>query len=156
MANFWQIATSIDTAGTRSKVQKIARESKLQRKELEKQTELLRKSSLSPEQIAAEENAKTMRQSIWTVIGSVVILLGFCIAYPIFGVIVACVIIFAIIFAIIQHKKNKRTSKEKNRVFEEKQVAEQTQKAQRQKAQQPHHAQSQTQTKVEQSISSTD
>lgn len=142
MANFWQIATSIDTAGVRSNTQKIARESKLQRKELEKQTELLRKSVLSSEQIAAEENAKTARQSIWTVVACAIIFLGACLAYPIFGIIVVGIIIVC----VIRNKKKKRALEGKNQTLKEKQVTEQAQEAQ----------QSQMQTGAEQSGSSID
>lgn len=104
MANFWQIATSLDAAGARDGAQKAAREAKLQRKELEKQTEIMRKSSMSPEQIATEENAKTLRHGMWGIVAGVIIFIGACIAYPIFGICVGVIIV-----CVVKKSKKKKT-----------------------------------------------
>lgn len=93
--------------GASSNAGRAANETYKLRKEIQEQNKLLKKSAMSAEQIAAEENSKTIRQSIWTVVAVLLFLIGACIAYPVFGVCVAVIVVGIIIFVVIKNKKNK-------------------------------------------------
>ena len=112
MANWWQIATSLDAAGARAASQKTANETKLMRQELEKQNELLRRSMLTPEEKRAEDDLKMQAQvkkqknrietSIFV---AIIIYIGLWFSEPVIAIGITVIGIIALI--ILTQRKNR-------------------------------------------------
>lgn len=122
MANWWQIATSLDAAGARAASQKAANETKLMRQEIQKQNELLRRSMLTPEERKAEDNLKAQaqakkqesRKEIAAFI-ALILYIGCWFSEPLIAIIITAIGIIVIIVLICYFKKNRSKGKNSKR-----------------------------------------
>lgn len=109
MADWWKIGGAMAAQDAANQARRTARRSKQTNKLLEEQNRLL---SMTEAERIAERQAKEVQakrsENKWTLIGGLILLVGACIAFPVFGVIVVIIVVGVVVYLIVVHRKSNK------------------------------------------------